>query len=73
MHYSYIQFTFNLQVHLVVIFKTPIDAINYSAFITCRIIWMLRRMKKRPVSIHQDHLADLLEILKDNTAQCKPK
>ena len=32
MHNSYIQFTFNLQVHLVVIFQTLIDAKNYSAF-----------------------------------------
>ena len=38
---------------------------------------MLRRMKKRnsdqSVSIDQDHLADLIEVLKDNTAQHKPK
>ena len=37
---------------------------------------MLRRMKKRnsnqPVSIHQDHLADLIEVLMDNVAQHKP-
>ena len=46
--------------------------------ITCRIIWLLRRMKKKrnsdqPISIHQDHLVDLIEVLKDNAAQHKPK
>ena len=60
-----------MQLYLVVIFQTSIDAENYSAFNNlCRIIWMLRRMKKgnsiQPtVSIHQDHL--------DNVAQHKPK
>ena len=44
---------------------------------------MLGRMRKRnfdhncahvqPVSIHQDHLADLIEVLKDNAAQSKQK
>ena len=66
--------TFNLhsicmQLYLVGFFETSIDAKIILHLITCRITWMLRRMKKgnsnQPVSIHQDHL--------DNVAQRKPK
>ena len=65
--------TFNLhsicmQVYLVVFFKLQLMLKIILHLITCRIIWMLRRMKKgnsnQPVSIHQDHL--------DNVAPCKP-
>ena len=34
---------------------------------------MKKRNSNQPVSIHQDHLADLIEVLKDNVAQHKPK
>ena len=34
---------------------------------------MKKRNSNQPVSIHQDHLADLIEVLKDNAAQRKPK
>ena len=74
LHSIYIQFAsifsgyfFKLQLMLKIILH----------LITCRIIWMLRIMKKRnsdkPVKFHNDHLADLIEVLKDNVAQCRPK
>ena len=34
---------------------------------------MKKRKSGQPVSIDQDHLVDLIEVLKDNAAQPKPK
>ena len=34
---------------------------------------MKKRNSDQPVSIYQDHLADLIEVLKDIATQCKPK
>ena len=77
MYNSYIQFTFNLQVYLWLFFKLQLEPKIILHLLTCRIIWMLGRMKKRnsdqPGSIHQDHLVDLIEVLKDTAAQLKPK